>query len=112
MPAILAPGISWGPKEDNHLLREAKSLQDLVDAKYLRIRRATNGAIVLEGDGAGSFYTELMRADITGDGTEDILVFVYDYATQGTFGAGRTGILLRESRDAMFSWDGKTLGIG
>lgn len=110
MPTTLAPGLSWGPGEDDaEAFSREKSLQGLVDVGRLRIRRAGKGAIVLEDEGAGCLYTELMRADITGDGDEDILVFVYDYATQGTFGAGSTGILSRGSEDAMFTWDNTTL---
>ena len=110
MPTNLAPGLSWGPGEDDAEASSGeKSLQGLVDLGRLRIRRAGQGAVVLEDEGAGRLYTELMRADITGDGNEDILVFLYDYATQGTFGAGSTGVLSRGSKDAMFTWDDTTL---
>ena len=66
--------------------------------------------VVLEDEDDGCMYMELMRADMTGDGNEDILVFVYDYATRGTFGAGSTGILSRGSDDAMFAWHNTVLG--
>ena len=106
MPTTLAPGLSG---DDAEASSREKSLQGLVDVGRLRIRRAGKGTVVLEDEGAGCLYTELMRADITGDGNEDILVFVYHYATQGTFGAGSTGILSRGSEDAMFTWDNTTL---
>ena len=110
MPTTLAPGLSWGSGgDDAEASSREKSLQGLVDVGRLRIRRAGKGAVVLEDEGAGCLYTELMRADITGDGNEDILVFVYDYATQGTFGAGSTSILSWGSEDAMFTWDNTTL---
>lgn len=112
MPAALAPGLSWGPGgEDAETFNKEESLQSLIDEGRLRIRRAGKGTIVLEDEGSGCLYSELMRADITGDGNEDILVFVYDYATQGTFGAGSTGILSRVSEDALFTWDNTTLRI-
>lgn len=106
MPLALAPGVSWGPGgEDAVEFQGATNLQDLVDAGRMRIRRVRNGSLELEDDGAGALFMELIRSDITGDGNEDILIAVYDYATQGTFGAGRTGVLSRTSAEAMFTWD-------
>lgn len=110
MPITLAPGLSWAPEEDKMAAFEGKnSLQDLVNDGTIRICRANQGLIVLETEDSGCLYMELIRTDITGDGTEDILVFSYDYATRGTFGVGNTGILRRSTDGAMFTWDSETL---
>lgn len=37
-----------------------------------------------------------------GDGIEDMLLFEYDYATRGTFGAGNIRVLTRKSVDGLF----------
>ena len=40
---------------------------------------------------------EVMRMDLQGDGIEDILLYGYDRAIGGTFGAGFTMALTRKS---------------
>jgi hypothetical protein len=47
---------------------------------------------------------ELLRADIDGDGIEEILIQYYTYAVGGTFGYGFVGTLHRSGPDAMFEF--------
>ena len=50
----------------------------------------------------GQQLIEVVRADFNGDGIEDILVFEYCFATEGTLGFGATRILTRKSIDGRF----------
>jgi len=43
-----------------------------------------------------------MRADLDGDGIEEILIEYFTYAVGGTLGIGTTGVLRRFGPDAMF----------
>ncbi len=55
-----------------------------------------------EPEGMGHQLVEVARADFNGDGIEDILLFEYCYATQGTLGFGGVRILTRKSSDGKF----------
>lgn len=112
MPTELAPGVSWGPADDgSDPFDGAVSLHDLVQDERVFIRKVGTSFVLLEDEGSGCMMMELMRADITGNGNEDILIFKYDYATQGTFGAGSTGILSRACEESIFSWEDTTVRL-
>lgn len=81
-----------------------RTAMDLLGEDRATIRNVASGYIVVEDEGSGCLLVELMRGDITGDGTEDILVYRYDYATQGTAGHGSVFVLSRMHQDALFSW--------
>src|SRR5512139_2313436 len=54
--------------------------------------------VVVPG-GMGHQLLEVARADFNGDGIEDILLFEYCWATEGTLGFGGIHILTRKSID-------------
>jgi hypothetical protein len=53
-------------------------------------------------EGMGKVYWEFLRADLNGDGIEDILLSTYEYATHGTFGFGDVMLITRLSEDSKF----------
>lgn len=102
MPAsVLGMETRLDTMEGRKLPRTAK---DLVGEDRATIRNVASGYIAVEDEGSGCLLVELMRGDITGDGTEDILVYRYDYATQGTYGSGSVLVLSKTHRDALFTW--------
>ena len=50
----------------------------------------------------GQLLREVVRADFNNDGIEDILLFEYHYATQGTLGFGGVIVLTRKSMNGKF----------
>ena len=58
--------------------------------------------LTTEGIGMGQLLREVVRADFNTDGIEDILLFEYHYATQGTLGFGGVIVLTRKSVDGKF----------
>lgn len=58
--------------------------------------------LTTEGIGMGQLLREVVRADFNNDGIEDILLFEYHYATQGTLGFGGVIVLTRKSMNGKF----------
>ena len=58
--------------------------------------------LTIEEIGMGQLLREVVRADFNDDGIEDILLFEYHYATQGTLGFGGVIVLTRKSVDGKF----------
>lgn len=78
------------------------SFQDKVNDGTLRIERVQQNLLCV-CDGALSLsLVEAARADLTGNGTEDMLVFRYDDYIGGTLGVGSTVLLTRASSDGLF----------
>jgi len=78
------------------------SLRELARAKKILIVDVSSTRLQFEWEGAGAVLTELMRADLDGDGIEEILIEYFTYAVGGTLGIGTTGVLRRFGPDAMF----------
>ena len=58
--------------------------------------------LTVEEIGMGQLLREVVRADFNDDGIEDILLFEYHYATQGTLGFGGVIVLTRKSVNGKF----------
>jgi hypothetical protein len=56
-------------------------------------------------DGLSVIMRELLRADLDGDGKEEILVFHYVYAPEGTFGAGMVATAKMDP-EGLLRWNG------
>ncbi len=59
--------------------------------------------MIEEPRGMSQMLLEVTRADFNGDGLEDILLFEYCRATEGTYRYGSVKYVTRTSPDAMFS---------
>ena len=68
----------------------------------LVVKGVSQNSLIVEGDAMGQRLTEVLRADLNGDGIEDILLFEYCYATGGTLGYGGNRILTRKSSAGKF----------
>lgn len=85
---------------DAHL----KTYQAKVDSGELVVRRVRSNLLVIEAPrGMSQMLLEITRADFNGDGLEDILLFEYCRATEGTYRYGGVKYVTRTSADALFS---------
>ena len=71
------------------------SLRDLLDRQEIKILNLSSKEVKLEWRNTGLLMRESLRADLNGDGIEDILCEFYVWSKGGTFGASWTGILSR-----------------
>ncbi len=76
--------------------------QKKVENGELIVKDANQNYLQVEEAGMGQWLQEITRADFNSDGIEDILLFEYHYATQGTLGNGGIIILTRKSMDGNF----------
>jgi hypothetical protein len=98
LPFSLFPQIGDTKEEDGTC-----SYQKKVDEHCLVVKRLKQNALVIEEpEGMGQQLIEVARADFDGDGVEDILLFEYCYATDGTLGFGGITIITRKNAGAMF----------
>lgn len=82
---------------------EDDTYQSKVDDGTIKIKRIKQNMVCVEDkEGMGQQLIEVLRADFNGDGLEEILLFEYCYATDGTFGAGGIRILSRNTFDGSF----------
>ena len=68
----------------------------------LVVKGVSQNSLIIEGYAMGQRLIEVVRADLNGDGIEDILLFEYCYATGGTLGYGGNRILTRKSSEDKF----------
>jgi hypothetical protein len=99
LPFSLFP--TFGEKSSNE--DPSATYQSKVSDGTLSIKRLRQNLlqIVVPG-GMGHQLIEAARADFNGDGIEDILLFEYCWATQGTLGVGGIQILTRRCVDGLF----------
>lgn len=77
--------------------------QSKVDDGTLVVKRIRQNILQIEeSEGMGQQLIEVARADFTGNGVEDILLFEYCYATHGTLGFGGIRVLTRTSATGKF----------
>lgn len=103
LPVTLLPYIS--PETEDEILKldgAGMTIQDLVDDLQVQVDERTPNYVSLRYAGMGGAYWEILRADLNGDGIEDILVSYYTFALEGTFGAGGVCMLTRSSPEAKF----------
>lgn len=101
LPATILPAIS---PDDQERLNQWKNLsvQNLVELGVVKILRVSSTEISLEWS-MGFMIRELCRADIDGDGIEDLLCECYSWAIGGTLGFGSTCVLSRTDANERFS---------
>jgi len=99
VPFSLFPHFGPHNAEDNLF---ATYQSKLSEGKIAITRIRQNLLEVAEPNGMGQQLIEVARADFNGDGIEEILLFEYCWATQGTLGYGGVRILTRTSADSPF----------
>jgi hypothetical protein len=93
--------VSAGLLHSTHQYSKSQSLEDVRRDGNLRIISATSHSLHFEYNYMARMLFEVMRADLDGDGIEDILVYWYERAIEGTYGDGGTLVLTRRSQEAL-----------
>lgn len=105
IPFSFFPSFGDAPQKDD----SAATYQSKIDDGTIVIKRLKQNTLcVEEPEGMGQQLIEVARADFNRDGIEDILLFEYCYATNGTLGFGGIRILTRMTENSLFeivSWN-------
>ena len=99
LPFSLFPWIGDKPKR-----KELKATyQSKVNDGMLVVKSVSQNSLeIVAPKDMGQRLIEVVRADFNGDGIENILLFEYCFATEGTLGFGGSRILTRKSTDGKF----------
>ncbi|WP_179953979.1 HNH endonuclease [Denitrobaculum tricleocarpae] len=82
---------------------KGRSIQDLVSSGDARVTRVGANSIGIDYDGGRTFMFELMRADVTGDGIQDMVIHWGAGVHGGTYGTASVLVLTRLTENEMFS---------
>lgn len=105
LPPSVLPDV--GPDHRDKIASFGKaSLAELLLRNEISIIEVSSSRLKVEFFGLGMVLTELMRADLDGDGIEEILVQHYTHAFGGTLGVSSVGVLRRPSPNAPFEYIG------
>ena len=80
---------------------KGKSIQDLVSTRDAHVASVASDQLALEYDHGRTFMMEIMRADLDGDGVQDLLIHWAGGPIGGTYGTATQLILTRHSVDGM-----------
>lgn len=86
LPSSLLP--SLGPSNNSYdsIVSRCLTIGDAVSMGSAQIKRVSSSSVAIELQGSGVYMREMLRADLDGDGCEDIFVSTYVYAVGGTLG--------------------------
>jgi hypothetical protein len=98
LPYRLFPNISPDFTEE----QLGGTYQDKLSEGSMVVKDVRQNSITIESNCMGQRIIEVARADFNGDGLEDILLFEYAWATEGTLGFGGIRVFTRKSADGMF----------
>ena len=76
--------------------------QQKIETGELVVKEKSLHVLVTEEPGMGQSLRELVRADFNNDGVEDVLLFEYHWATEGTLRFGGIMVLTRLSMNGKF----------
>ncbi len=82
---------------------EQKSIRDLISAGEAKITDVASDVLGVESDDCRTFMFEIMRADVNGDGVQDMVLHWGAKPIDGTLRMGYVTALTRRSHDEMFS---------
>jgi len=82
---------------------KGRSIQDLVSAGEASVTSVGSDLLAVEYDYGRTFMLEMMRADMNGDGIQDMLIHRGVGVIGGTYRSGSAMILTRLAQDEMFS---------
>jgi hypothetical protein len=81
-------------EEDTALLEAHRTIGDLIDVEAARVARVTSSSVSIDFAGMRTSLREILRADLDGDGCEDVLVSRYLNAIGGSLGIGLEPVAL------------------
>jgi len=104
LPVTLLPALSSDSLDELLRFKSAGvGIKDLVAQGRVKIISSSLLSLTLHYDSMGLSLNEILRADLNDDGVEDLLVGSYEWAIEGTFGAGCTIALTRVGVDQPFT---------
>jgi hypothetical protein len=104
LPVNLLPALSTdGVEELQRFKSEGVGIPDLIEQGRVKIVSSSPLSLVLHYDYMGLLINEILRADLNGDGVEDLLIGCYQWAIGGTYGGGGTVALTRLGADQPFT---------
>ena len=106
LPAKFVPSMKDLTPEEDPEIFTSRTLEDLRATGHIDVLSSASNLLTFEYQGMTRKVVEVLRADLNGDGMEDILVFLYDWATGGTFGGGNIAILTKSGPEALLGHAG------
>ncbi len=105
LPLTILPSLSEDDGEELlRLKNQGFTMREMIETGRVRIIERSLLSLQLEFNYMGLVLNEIMRADIDGDGVEDMLVGEYEYTTEGTYGAGSALLLTRSGPNEQFTF--------
>jgi hypothetical protein len=104
LPVTLLPALSSDQVEELQCFKsEGILIPDLIAQGRVKVVSSSPLSLTLHYDYMGLYLNEILRADLDDDGIEDLLIGNYEWALEGTFGAGGTVALTRLGTDQPFT---------
>jgi len=104
LPVALLPALSTDDVEElQRFESEGVGISHLVAQGRVKIVSSSPLSLTLHYEYMGLYLNEILRADLNGDGVEDVLIGRYVRTLGGTFGAGGTIALTRLGIDQPFT---------
>jgi len=94
LPSSLLPLLGPLDEQYERTISQWPTIGAIVAAGKAQIRRVSSSSIAIETDESGVYMREMLRADLDGDGYEDVLVSTYFYAVHGTMGFASSPLVL------------------
>lgn len=104
LPVTLLPALSGDSIEELRCFKsEGVGISDLISQGRVKVVSSSPLSLTLHYDYMGLYLNEILRADLNDDGVEDLLIGSYEWALEGTFGAGCMIALTRLGVDQPFT---------
>lgn len=87
LPYKMFPELTGDNRESN------LSYQDKINNGEMVVKKIASNFLNIECQYMGQVLIEIFRMDLNGDGIEDVFLYEYMYATEGTFGAANVIVL-------------------
>lgn len=104
LPVTLLPALCTEEVEELQRFKsDGVSIPELIEQGRVKIVSSSVSSLSLHYDHMGLHLNEILRADLNDDGVEDLLIGSYEWALEGTYGAGGTVVLTRLETDQPFT---------
>ena len=104
LPVTLLPALSSECIEELKRFEfEGIRIPDLITQGKVKIISSSSLSLTPHYNYMGLYLIEILRADLNNDGIEEVLLSWYEWALEGTFGAGGTVVLTRLGYDQPFT---------